>query len=495
MAILEEEVLVGLNYNNISYYEKLGYVIPRVDGKVSKGTKILVKIEHLHLGSNLRVTKICDCCGNTKSVAYTDIMEARKKDGLDRCFECGIKKRAITQGFAKYEDSAERYFLQNDLEYLIEEFSEKNDDKLTELYPKSRRQFLWKCKKCRSEYMSSLALRVSSKRGCPYCAGKKVNKTNSIRTTNTTLFNLLRNKEDGDRYTEGSNKIIDFRCSTCGLVVKDRRIYSVARQGLSCPVCSDGISYPEKFMASLLSQCSIEFQSQKTFKWSGKFKYDFYIPSLNCIIETHGAQHYQQTTLTRRSLEYEIKNDIAKKNLALSNGISNYIVINCSQSNMKFIKNSMIKNDIISKLIDINRVDWTKCHKDACRSLVFEACNLWNKGIKDVRHISSILGLSYNTIYNYLKTGADARICDYDPYVSSESRKRCVIRIDLNSNTTMEYESIAEASRLSDSSRVSIRRVCSGKRKTAGGYRWMYKEDYDKMIAEQGKQEQLQPLT
>jgi hypothetical protein len=99
MAIKEKEVLVTVS-SNVTYYENLGYVIPKRKGKngklsVPKGTKFLIKIEDLPKSSNsARLTKICDDCGKKISnQSYSEIIYSRNNgDGKDRCIECGKKQ-------------------------------------------------------------------------------------------------------------------------------------------------------------------------------------------------------------------------------------------------------------------------------------------------------------------------------------------------------------------------------------------------------------------
>jgi hypothetical protein len=50
-----------------------------------------------------------------------------------------------------------------------------------------------------------------------------------------------------------------------------------------------------------------------------------------------------------------------------------------------------------------------------------------------------------------------------------------VIQFDLNDNFIKEYDSTSMASNETNISKVDIRRVCNGKRMTAGGYMWKYK--------------------
>ena len=51
---------------------------------------------------------------------------------------------------------------------------------------------------------------------CPYCSNSRVLiGYNDIWTVNSELGKLLLNKEDGYKYTEGSNVSVDFKCEQC----------------------------------------------------------------------------------------------------------------------------------------------------------------------------------------------------------------------------------------------------------------------------------------
>jgi len=169
-------------------------------------------------------------------------------------------------------------------------------------------------------------------------------KKNCLAYTHPEIAKLVLNKELSYQLTHGSGKKVDFVCG-CGKIIKDKTVHTVVRRGLSCPECSDGISYPEKFMFNLLDQLDIDFESQKIFNWSENKRYDFYIPKYDCIIETHGLQHYKHTGFDR-TLEEEQRNDDLKEKLAKENGIENYIVIDCRKSEMEWIKNKVLDSKL-----------------------------------------------------------------------------------------------------------------------------------------------------
>ena len=75
MGLVSEYTTVGLNSSVISYYENLGYEIPRRKDKqgrlrVAQGTTIEVKISDLTPSSNQYIEARCDCdtCNKTKKI-------------------------------------------------------------------------------------------------------------------------------------------------------------------------------------------------------------------------------------------------------------------------------------------------------------------------------------------------------------------------------------------------------------------------------------------
>ena len=56
-----------------------------------------------------------------------------------------------------------------------------------------------------------------------------------------------------------------------------------------CPRCRE--SYGERLIAKYLSELNIVFKKEYSFKGS-KYRFDFYLPNHNVLIEFHGIQHY-----------------------------------------------------------------------------------------------------------------------------------------------------------------------------------------------------------
>jgi hypothetical protein len=80
----------------------------------------------------------------------------------------------------KYENSLEHFSKINNLTYLLDEFSDRNDLLPSEISCGNPKSVWWNCPKCNSEYDMGTYYRTKIKCNCPFCAGKRVNHTNSL---------------------------------------------------------------------------------------------------------------------------------------------------------------------------------------------------------------------------------------------------------------------------------------------------------------------------
>ncbi|MFJ3388908.1 zinc-ribbon domain-containing protein [Lysinibacillus sp. NPDC086135] len=354
----------------------------------------------------------------------------------------------------------------------------------------------WKCRTHENhEWEATINSRTNMNTSCPYCSGQKVLKGfNDMWTTNPELAKLLLIPEDGYKYMQNSGQKVDWKCPDCDEIIKNKTISMIMKNGLSCHKCSDGVSYPEKVMYCLLKNLNVKFKYEKTFTWSQAKRYDFYISSHDMIIEMHGIQHYVQTNRKRaRSLQEEQENDRLKEQLAKDNGIDHYIVIDARYSEFEYIRNS-IKNSKLNDMLDLNKVNWEEIHKNLIKSLIIQVCDEWNKGVKNISNLCEKFSLSRGTINNYLKKGAKANICEYSKDISirtrnkinATKRNKSVVQISLNSTYITSWSSVSEAfNHLGKETGSSISACCKGKLKSAYGFKWMYKEDYEKYIEDQ----------
>lgn len=267
--------------------------------------------------------------------------------------------------------------------------------------------------KCSHEWKSTVAGRSKEDgSGCPYCFGfqEVLIGFNDMWTTNPDLARLLANPEDGYKYRQSSSVRLDWKCLECDTIIRDRVIGSINLRGLSCPLCSDSISTPEKVMYCLLKEMNIEFEMQKRFSWLDNRYYDFYLTDYNTIIEMHGIQHYEKTW-KGKSLDEQKKVDKIKRESALGNGIGYYIEIDARESDYNFIKNNII-NSVLSKILSTKEVSWEKVFLKCAQSLNKKILELWNEGYS-VKDISEETKIGIATVRRALLKFEAAGKCNY----------------------------------------------------------------------------------
>lgn len=288
---------------------------------------------------------------------------------------------------------------------IMEEWNfEKNKKDPYETSPHSHKKAHWICKN-KHEWEATIKSRNVEGASCPYCSNRKILiGFNDMWTTNPQLASLLANNDDGFRNMQWSKNQLDWKCSNCQTIIENKRIKDINSDGLSCPKCSDGISIGEKIMYNVLSQLNITIETQKSFLWSENRRYDFYIPSIEMIIETHGGQHYLKngfSSLGGKTLEEEKLNDEIKERLARENSIANYIVIDCRKSKFDFIKNSIVSSEL-AKHFDISLINWETVEIESIKSLKLEANKMWLNGYSDLSYIAKKLRVHKNTVKKYI---------------------------------------------------------------------------------------------
>lgn len=288
--------------------------------------------------------------------------------------------------------------------------------------PSGSYRAIYRCRTCgvEREYVVKQTRRAIIKclNGCYgsiKCSSKPIVGLDDIATTHPEIAEYFVNKEEITQCKIGVNTKKLLRCPHCFYekYITPRRVLS---EGFGCPICSDGYSYPEKFVGNLLKQLNVKFIPQYTI--DGRKRYDFYLPEHSCIIETHGIQHYEQMKRKGgRTLEEEQSNDKYKMELALSNGIKHYIVLDCRKSTHKWIKNSIV-NSVLMELLDFDEedMDWKEIERLSNNSLFMEVINYYNQNSDSTNTVkmSEIFNLYNTTIGSYLRRGEELGLCVYN---------------------------------------------------------------------------------
>lgn len=280
---------------------------------------------------------------------------------------------------------------------------------------KQDKMYTFKCLKC-GQINEKTEEVLNRKVGCPVCSNKKVvTGINDISTTHPYMCRYFEDIRDAKNNTYGCRKKINMICPHCGTRKKLSPL-DLYWQGFSCNQCGDGYSYPSKFIFNLLKQFDIPFQtelSKTTIKWCDKYKYDFYLPVLDMIIEVHGEQHYTNQFKGKKC--DNLNNDKLKKELAIQNNITYYFEIDCRKSDKSYIMDSVIESGLLDILgIRQYDVDWEECHTRALSSKIFEVCELWNTGKYTTVQIQDELKINRSTVQRYLNKGHELGICNYD---------------------------------------------------------------------------------
>lgn len=391
------------------------------------------------------------------------------------CSKCARNKKKTTEDFKK--EIYDKY---------------GNEYQIVGKYVNANTKILVKHNNCKNEWSVS-PNHLLQGRGCPICSNPPkviILGINTIWDTDRWMVDLGISEEDAKKYTRCSNKKITVKCPDCGKEKKIQISNIFQNKNISCS-CGDGKSYPEKFVFNLLEQLDIEFETEYSPSWIDNKKYDFYIKDNSCIIETHGEQHYKQTSRRGkgvRTLQEEQANDKYKRDIALQNEIKHYIEINCRESNIDYIKSSILNSEL-SQLFDLSIINWNKCAEFANKNIVKEVCDYWNNKKEDetTSDIGKKFNLDRSSITNYLKKGIKLGWCYYNPKeemrkIARQNGKTSGKKVEIfKSNKSLGiFESCAELERRSEElfgfrlNFKGIGRVCRGERKSYKGFTFKY---------------------
>ena len=163
--------------------------------------------------------------------------------------------------------------------------------------------------------------------GCPKCGRERISE---FLTTpwEEVLKSFRETHKDEYEYTPETYTLLEtpmeMFCKKHGRFEQTPKNH---RNGSGCPVCNS--SRGEKEIEFLLRDLEVEYEHQKKFpELSMYYRYDFFIPSINTIVEYNGIQHYEPIEHFGgiKSLKKTQKRDKIKQQYCFDNGI-NYEII------------------------------------------------------------------------------------------------------------------------------------------------------------------------
>ena len=274
-----------------------------------------------------------------------------------------------------------------------------------------------RCKKCGLEFEKNPHIITNCPTlECPKC-GKSPNLipyVNDLWCTNPEVAKMLADPKDGHKYKANTNNKTWFICPDCGSKIY-KTISIVTKSGKpACNYCSDGVSYPEKFMANILQQLKITFISQFSPEWAKPYLYDFMfeINNIKYIVEMDGGLgHGYDKGSSWNTPEKSQETDLIKDTRAQENGFT-IIRINCNYNRVEerytFIKNNILSS-YLSKILDFSIVDFNQCEINSTKSVVAEVAQIWNSGVVGINNIQAkmIVPKYCETVCRYLKKACE----------------------------------------------------------------------------------------
>lgn len=447
----------------------------------------------------------CPMCFKNSTKLNTEIIKKRIFDKFGDEFElldeythsktlvriqhktCGHIFPVLMPNFLRYQigcpECAKKVLLCTQEEF-IEKLRKVNESlEVIGKYKNSSTPILIKCTKCGTVFKPTPSSLLSGS-GCPHCSNQRVFVgLNDMWTTHPEIAKLLKDQNFGYSHTFGTNDKAIFICPNCNseIFITPRDLYNTKTGCIRCHNCGDGISFPEKIMNNVLTQLGIKYvyqYSKKHCEWALNYRYDFYLPEYNYIIEVHGGQHYD---CRKKNLKITQSIDAKKYELAIKNGVSQYIVIDARYSDVDYIKDSIYRS-ILSQF-DLDCVDWKLCAINSSKSLLVEVCKDWTDGLCNIPVLAEKHQLTTITIYSYLQKGSSLGLCVFDKEkyietikdewygkIADKTGKRvmCVETSEEFSSLRIAHQKFKE-----NGNGETIRRVLDKPHRTAYGYHWI----------------------
>lgn len=333
-------------------------------------------------------------------------------------------------------------------------------------------------------------IRIANKTGCPCCTNKiTVKGINDINTTHPHIGKMLKNYEDGYKYTIGTCTNLVFICPHCGQDIK-KNPYKILQGEYACQHCRDTIPFGEKLIREILKERKVEFRHDVQLEWSGTKRYDFYIEKWNMIIETHGVQHYGMNSgwnKTEQDLEKQQSNDKLKEELAINNGIAHYVVLDTSKQDVNHALSQIIEIEELNSKLKVETLNKEKLFYKVGKPLMIQAVELWNNmESKGEEPTASIIAQKMNKdrmwAKNTLLKASKLGLCNYSQELAEERRKqtcrskngRRVKAVNRFTGEELIFETIKGASRELGYACGSIGNALSGRSSYSGDYYWSY---------------------
>lgn len=367
--------------------------------------------------------------------------------------------------------------MKTQIQYEYELKTKNPDVTLLSEYKGSQKKVKVKCCICGNIWEPTASHLLTGQSHCPKCHGRlDYSNPNCFHNKHPQWAKCLQNELDGYLYTGGSGVATNWICPNCKNVVKGVPIKKVVqRNRIPCKRCSDGISYPNKYMFNMLEQLGVDFITEYSPTWISPKRYDFYIQKKDLIIEMDGLLGHGNKSWGDYTAKESAEIDTYKDKKAAENGIK-VIRIDCKRSDSDYISKNIMESELVN-YFNLHSIDWDLCNTSAYSSMKIKACDLW----KEMRNVSEIMKrthLTRTTVTRYLKDATKYGLCDYDPKIehtkSGQNNIKCAYEKNKKSVVCLDtgriFSSYTEAYRWLgyNPDGHSIQDNCRGITKSAG---------------------------
>lgn len=327
--------------------------------------------------------------------------------GQTSCRLCDIEKKSLAKMKTNVDFLNEAKIVHPDFEVLTE-------------YIGCNEKIWFRCPE--GHEFDSIPYDFLTSKGCPICMNvRALPGFNTIWDVHPELNQYIHKDyiEFAKNTTIGcpGSKKIKFICPNCNNEI-EITVETYIKNGISCPICRDSLSYPNKMLRGILftyKDILDDIQFEYKINYKGRiFFYDgsFYYNNKHYLVEMDGGFHTLDRTFFngRHILEKSQERDKLKNEYTIENDII-LIRINCPNSSLEEIKEE-VYNSKLSNFLDLSKINWFECDR---KSQSNETKNLaeiisLNSGLS-MEELKEVTGLSREKIKRAYKSGVKFNWC------------------------------------------------------------------------------------
>lgn len=180
MGLITKEVEINLHPRIINHYENLHYILPKIKNKQGKiinnmNSKILVKVEDLPDGSNIKISVECDGCKKEiDNIIWQDYKNYVKDDGKYYCRNCALNlygSKNANKTKLKNGKSFEQWCIENNYHNILNCWDyDLNNCKPSDIAYATNKKYYFKCpKEIHKSELKSISNFTNGQEGTIYC--------------------------------------------------------------------------------------------------------------------------------------------------------------------------------------------------------------------------------------------------------------------------------------------------------------------------------------